>query len=330
MHRFTLCAALFILCATQAAANDFPPITNHSALASSFALPALGETLVLAPGHSNWQAVFGLSNEFEYLGFNAAGNCVTTECLIFDGESYRLNLRYRGALARGWDWSFELPLLAQSGGFMDNGIETWHGWFGLPNNGREFQPRARYLYSYRRGGPTGPLLLNITEPANGIGDLALGLGRQLGADTALRVQIKLPTGDEAHLAGGNFGGALWLDAGLPFEGEWHGYFSAGVSVNDRGEILPEQQNRIVALGGFGLSYQAAAALALHAQIYLHSPLYDESQLRALRHNGAVLGLGGRYRWSKRLTMDLSLLEDTNVNVSPDFGVQLNLIGRALK
>jgi len=305
-----------------AGGGAFPPITNHSALARVAALPALGEPAVLAPGSRESRLTLDVANEFELTGFTAAGDCAADECLWLDSESYRLAFRYRGGLAGGWDWSLELPWIVQDEGFLDGAIEQWHEWLSLPNGGREYREHDQYRYFYRKSGDT---LLDVSETSSGPGDVLLGLGRRLGPRTALRVQAKLPTGDDAHLAGGNAGAALWLDQGLTLGAAVRGYVAAGASVADEGEVLAQQQNRVIAIGGAGLSWQAFDALALHAQLLLHGRLYDHAQTRALRRNGAVLGVGLRYRASRSVAWDLSLLEDTNVNVSPDFGVQLNAV-----
>lgn len=308
--------------ASAGAPDAFPPVTNQSALARSFALPAFGDSAVLAAGASEGRFTLDVANEFEMTGFTAAGECVGDDCVLLDGESYRLALRWRAGVGDGWDWSVELPWLAQGEGFLDGAIEQWHEWLGLPNGGRELRDRDQYRYFYSRDDRT---RLDVVETSSGPGDVQLGLGRRLGSQTALRVLAKLPTGDDAHLAGGNAGAALWLDHGIALGDAVRGYLAAGASIADQGTVLAEQQNRVVAIGGAGLSWQALHAVALHAQIQLHGRLYDQSQARALRRHGAVLGVGLRYRASRALAWDLSLLEDTNVNVSPDFGVQLNTV-----
>lgn len=299
--------------------DAFPPVTNHAALARSFALPAFGESSVLPRGEGEGRFTLDVSNEFELTGFDTSGQCAADDCVLLDGESYRVALRYRGGLAEGWDWSLEVPWLTQDEGILDGAIEEWHQWLGLPNGGREFRDRDQYRYFYRTGDAT---RLDVVATSSGVGDVLIGLGRRLAPRTALRVLAKLPTGDDASLAGGNAGAALWLDQGLRFVDTVHGYVAGGASYADAGAVLPGQQRRVIAVGGAGLSWQALHAVALHAQIHLHGRLYGGSESRALRRNGAVLGVGLRYRASRAMAWDLSLLEDTNVNVSPDFGVQL--------
>jgi hypothetical protein len=314
---------LFLLLRVAGAAEP-PPLTNHAALARGFTLPSLGAAAIVPPGQTATRAVVSLSNEFELLGFDATLTCQKTECMRLDGEAWRLSLEYRSGFAQGWEWSIGIPLLAQDGGFMDGLIEGWHGVFGMPNGGREFVPRNQYRYYYRRNGTE---LLDLEEPSTRLGDVRVSVGRQIGQSVVLRGQLKLPTGDASHLADGNAGGALWMDAGLPLTGRFSGYGSVGVSAAARGEVLPELQNRWIALAGSGLAYAWSPALSLHLQLYLHSRLYDDSDLRNLRREGAVLGVSARYRLDRRVWLDLGFQEDLNVNVSPDLVVQLALTWR---
>lgn len=303
--------------------GEFVPGGNTGALARGFALPALGQP-VLQGGRQQTGALLDFTSEFVTEGFSRTGTCpVSSECITLDGETARLLLSHRRGLGAGWDFSLEIPLLSQGGGFLDGWIEEWHGWFGLPNGGRETAPRDRYQYRYVRNGVE---RLNVTEPYSGFGDITLGIGRRMGDSVALRGMVKLPTGDEARLGGGNAGAALWLDAVLPLPDGFQGFVAGGVSVNARGEVLPDMQNREVVFGGIGLTtpFPFTGRVRILAQVYGHSRLYDGGGVSVFSRAGVPLTLGLQVRTGPASRFEFGFLEDLAVNASPDFTAYLSL------
>lgn len=309
-----LLAALFAV-AVPARAGEFVPGGTSGALARGFALPAPGQPQVVPRGRRVTRVTFDVTNEYV-----VEGTCAD-ECILLDGETSRLRVAHRRGLGGGWDFGIEVPLLDRGGGFLDGWIQDWHGWFGLPNGGREFAADGQYRYRYERGGV---VLLDETRDGSGVGDVELTLGRAIGAGRVLRAMAKLPTGDEDALGGGNAGGALWLEQALPLPRGWSGYVALGGSVNDIGEVLPDMQNREVAFGGIGLLMPITRTVALSAQLYAHSRLYDGSELTPLARIGAPLTLGLQFRTGPRGTFEIGFQEDPSVNGSPDFSAYLSL------
>lgn len=299
-------------------AGDFTPGGNSGALARGFALPSLGDLRVLPRGLAETRLTADVANEYVREGYAANGSC-PGECITLDGETSRLRLAHRRGLGGGWEIGVELPLLDRGGGFLDGWIQDWHGWFGLPNGGRELAADDQYRFRYERGSVA---LLDETEAGSGIGDATLTVGKAVGEDTALRLMAKLPTGDEDELAGGNAGGALWLEHALPF-----GYVAFGASLSGRGAVLPEMQNREVFFGGLGLLVPVTDSMRLTAQLQLHSLLYDGSELSPFSRPGAPLTLGLQFRAGERHTIELGFQEDPSVNASPDFSAYLSLTRR---
>lgn len=312
-----LAGAALLSCAANAGA--FPPGGNTGALARGFALPALGNAVVLAGGRSETGALLDFTSEFV-----VEGTCAT-ECIRLDGETARLLLSHRRGLGAGWDFSIEVPLLSQGGGFLDSWIEEWHDWFGLPNGGREAAPRDQYEYRYDDSNSV--TRLNVTEPYSGFGDITLGIGRHMGDRVALRGMVKLPTGDDLRLGGGNAGAALWFDASLPMPAGFQGFLAAGMSFNDRGAVLPDMQNREAVFGGIGLTtpFPFTDRVRILAQLYGHSRLYDGGRVSALSRAGVPLTLGLQVRTGPASRFEFGFLEDLAVNASPDFTAYLALI-----
>lgn len=311
-----LSVALLGLMSLPAAANPFFGTFNQGAFSRSFLLPALGEPELLAPGAERSAWTLDLTNDYHTASEGG-------ESITLDGETTRLAWRY----ARGGEdseWSLELPLYHQGGGFMDSFIERWHGWFGLPNGGREQAPQDRYLFQVTRGAT---VVYRNTETGAALGDLRLSAGWQWTETIALRAAVQLPTGDEDLLAGGNAGLAAWADSALPFaqSSAWSGFASLGVTLAQRSEVLADLQKREALFGGFGLSYAWTPALSFTAQLYAHTPLYQDTDLGALKRPGLQAAFGGSYALSEKLLLRLGVQEDPVTTSSPDFSVHAALV-----
>lgn len=313
MLRSLLCAA-GMAAALPAMAGSFAPGGNAGALARGFALPSLGDGPVLRVGQSETRLTYDVANEYV-----SEGDC-SVECILLDGETQRLRLHYRAGLGRGWDFSLQTTALDRGGGYLDGWIQDWHGWFGLPNGGREAAPDDQFRYRYERAGV---VLLDETAGDRGFGDVAVGLGMALGDGAALRTQLKVPTGDGAALSGGAVGGAAWIELGAP-DGGWDSFLAAGYAYNERGEILTAMQNQEVWFGGIGVLAPVTQGVRLLVQVNGHTRLYDGSELTPLQRPGAPLTVGLQFRTGDAGVLELGFQEDPSVNASPDFVFYLSL------
>ncbi len=290
--------------------------TNQSTLARNFALPVVGQAAPVSEGR--WTASIDLTSEF--VDEDEAG-----EVLRLDGETARFGLRFEQALGARADWNIDVPLLHTGGGFLDGPIEGWHDVFGLPQGGREESARNRYRYRYVQDGQT---RLDAESGGTHLGDVQVGAGLRVFDAAMLRGMIKLPTGDEDELAGGNLGAAIWADLPLPFEAgsRFGGFASLGLSVNDKSDVLEDQQNTVVPFGAAGLDVRLLPSLQALVQLYAHGPLYDDSDINALESAGLQLSIGGRWcAQGKAPCAELSFQEDPIVASSPDFSLRFALV-----
>jgi hypothetical protein len=298
----------------SAFAGEFAPGGNSATLARPFALPTLGDATPLPRGRSETRWTFDVTNEYA-----VEGTC-PMECIVVDGETARVRFAWRHGLAAGWEAGLELSWLDRGGGFLDGWIQEWHEAFGLPNGGRELGPQDQYRIRYERAGT---VLLEETRGGSGFGDAAATLGWRFSRRSTARAMLKLPTGDDGALEGGNAGAALWLERTLALPPHWHGYAALGVSINDRGAVLPEMQNREVVFGGVGLLAPFTPNVGLTAQLQFNGRLYDGSTLAPLARPGMPLSLGLRVRTGARGAFELGFQEDPSVNGSPDFSAYLS-------
>lgn len=300
----------------SAAAWDALPAKNEATLARSFALPALGQSQIYAPDEQTFQ--INLDEITEYYADRSA-----TESITLDGETTKIGLLYRKGLSSDLELTVEVPILIVGGGFMDKFIQDWHRAFGLPNGGRENAQNNQRQYQYTRNGV---MQLNVNGNSSGIGDVEVGAGWQLNNGLAWRAMVKLPTGNQDHLTGGNLGGATWLDWALPFAqgSAFDGFVSGGVSVAKRSDVLPSLQRTALVFGGAGLGYHLTGNLQVLGQLYGHSALYQNSELDGLRKPGLQLTLGGSYRIAPDYLINLYFQEDPIVSSSPDFSIHIGL------
>ena len=316
MRRLAILACGLLL--GSAALADDPPFVQQGALARGFALPALGRPAIEGEGHRRLRV--DLDDANEYL---ARAN--DTEAILIDGEATQLSFDLRYGFAPRWEAGVLVPVLAQGGGALDQLIQNWHHFWGLPNGGREKAPDGRYLYQYSRNGK---LLLNVSQGSVTLGDAQLSGGYRLTDRLAARAMLKLPTGDASHLAGnGAFGGAAWLDGGLPLSGwlHWMTLFGAlGYSGNDTGDILSGQQKHGLAFGAAGLGIGFTPNWQAKLQVYFHGAPYTGSQLAALDHVAAPFTVSTSYRIAPHYTVSLGFQEKANIFASPDFGLHLGL------
>lgn len=314
-------ALVFLALPWSVTANawDALPAYNQNTLARSFLLPVIGQSNVLGPSQSAFSADYDLTSEYykDQKGL---------ETITVDGETSGFTLGWRQGIGHDIELTARVPVLVVGGGFLDHFIDNWHKAFGLPDGGRpQAQDNQRQITYSVNGTP----VLDVHNSGTTLGDIQLGAGMKFDDNAVLRGAIKLPTGSESKLTGGNLGGALWGDFGFPFDkgSNWDGFVSLGASFVQTKGALKEQQRNFAAFGGTGLGYFVTQNFELRSQLYLHSPLYKNTELPGLKKAGLQLTFGGSYRWSSKLNMDVFVQEDAVTNSSPDFSLHLGVTYR---
>ena len=298
--------------------------TNLSPFGILYGVPAIGEASVLRPGAWHAELAVAAANSF-------ASSHTASENIFLDGETYRVALRLRRGFGEGYEWTLELPWIEHSGGRLDGFIIRWHEFFSLPQGGRDQAERDRLLYSYRREGAE---RVRLSEPVAGPGDVRVGLARSLSRDQrrplAVRVELKLPTGDPGRLTGSGAADlALWVSGASPVPGTltWSAFGGAGVAVLGRGDVLPELQHRGIPFASAGIGWRALPALAFKVQVDAHRALYARSDMPELGHTAVQLGLGGSLSLGAASELEFVVYEDIAVETVPDVTLQAVLKAR---
>jgi len=313
-------AAIAHAAAAAAGAFDAAPlaVTDQSPFGQLYGVPALGDARVLAAGR--WQVAVGAvaANEF-------VRRTPGAEQIVIDEETHRLSLGLRRGFGGGVEWTFELPWLAYGGGRLDGMLERWHNVFALPTEGRGSVPRNRLFISYVRDGVE---RVHLSEPVSGVGDLRMGIGKQLW-DTprralALRLELKFPTGASDGLAGsGGPDVAAWASASfaIPDLPRWRAYGGGGLARLGGGAVLPDLQQRTIPFATLGLGWRAIERLELLAQVDAHRAFYHRSILPPLGHPVAQITLGGRIALAADTALELALQEDLAPSTTQDVALQ---------
>lgn len=311
-----LCASFAVAARAAGQALESSPYatTNFSPFGILYGVPALGEARVLAPGVLQAELAAAAANSYAF-------SKATREDIYLDGETHRVALRLRVGFAEGYEWTLELPWISHSGGQLDSLIVGWHDLFSLPQGGRGGVERDQLDFSYQRDGVE---RVTLTDPVSGPGDLRIGLGKSLSRDAqtplALRLELKLPTGDPQRLTGSGAADlALWLSAASPVPGTrtWSVYGGAGIALLGRGDVLPELQHRGVPFGRAGIGWRALPWLALKAQVDAQRALYGESIVPELGHTAVQLALGGSVRVGAQSEFEFVVIEDLAIESVPD-------------
>lgn len=242
-----------------------------------------------------------------------------------DGETLRFALEVRYALADNWDLQLEVPWLDHSGGSLDSLIDNWHDFWGMSDGGRSDAPEDVLDYRYRGDGE-----FTLLDDTSGLGDTSLSLSYQFydddGAAAAAVLGYKFATGDEDDFLGSGADDA-WL--GVRFSGDhmadlplrWHGqlgYLRAGSS-----DLIGAAQERDLWFAGLTLDWIVAPAWSLLAQVDAHAAPMN-SDIKALGDKAVMLTVGGRWRFAENWSLDLSLIEDIQVETAPDVTFQASL------
>ena len=319
----SILASLLLAIPGAALADTSAPLhlANRSPLVAIYGLPLAASGRLLDSGEQQWQLDVTVANSFRITSSER-------EAIYLDGETSNVRLGWHYGVGGRGEIGVELPLVHHSGGFLDSIIDDYHQFFGFDRSGRDVSPYGELHYQYNANGQ--PLVL-VERRGSGIGDLQLTGGYQLLAGQqrwlAARFTLKAPTGDPDAL----FGSGGWdASAALHWadRASWQRYklsyeLSAGALYTGTGEVLPGQRQQLVVFGSALLAWQLATRANLKIQLDGHSAFY-QSALRELDSPSLQLSLGATITASRKLDIDLALVEDLVVDTAPDLVLLLAL------
>jgi Protein of unknown function (DUF3187) len=198
-------AALLLIAPGMACADEFFPVRDENPLIRGFYLPLPSDSR-LTDGQS-LSAALSIMNTLNV-------ESRPQESVLVDGESDALRLTYENSLFESWRYRFTVPIIHDSGGFLDSAIDHWHRWFGFNPGNRPFYPKNAIVYSYSGRGH-----VDITQSQTSVGDISGDIGWYAIDDARRTVSfwggLEAPTGSVSKLTGdGAWDGATWVHGAL--------------------------------------------------------------------------------------------------------------------
>lgn len=294
-------------------------VKNLSPVSNLFGIPSQRDAASLEVGAFSVAGQLGLANHYV---LDANSN----DALNLDGETFRSALELRYGFADKWDLQLDIPWLDHSEGQLDNLIDNWHDFWGMPDGGRPDVERDQFDYRYRSRDAN----FDLRDETSGAGDVTLAVNYSFFNDdhsaAALSLGYKFGSADEEKLLGSGeddiflalrFSGQHLADLPLTWHGQL-GYVRAG-----KVDFLGPPQERDLWFAGLALDWRLAEKFSLLAQIDAHAAPLD-SELTALGDDAVLLSLGARWRFSSTWAVDLNFVEDIRVETAPDITFQATI------
>ena len=234
-------------------------------------------------------------------------NNLNQPVFVVDGETTRFEISYRKNIGYGLELFAALPYVWNGPGILDNFTETWHGWFGLPNGGRELEPQDLFILQTDK--------LDIRQGNKGVGDPYFSLKKSLENSLlplALKFSLQLP------LSGEDFVGSGTLDVGLALLSDYYPaswlyvYGSLGMTASLGESRLKEKlsyDSPYSIQWALGFALLPFSSFSLFMQVFYQTspyksgyPSFDEASL--------VHSMGFRWKVFKDMIWQLSIDEDT--------------------
>jgi uncharacterized protein DUF3187 len=299
-------AALLLIAPGMACADEFFLVRDENPLIRGFYLPLPSDSR-LTDGQS-LSATLSIMNTVNV-------ESRPQESVLVDGESDDLRLTYENSLGQSWRYRFTVPIIHDSGGFLDSAIDHWHRWFGFNPGNRPFYPKNQIVYSYSGRGN-----VDITQSQTGIGDSSGELGWYPIDDAHRTVSIwgglEAPTGSASKLTGdGAWDGAVWAHGALRWP-KWQLAAELGIAQPFGDEIFAGNAHKTSVFARLAATRALGSLWSLRAQLDGQSARVEDSEIRLLGPSleltiGAVRRLGEHWR------LEFGFTEDAAVNTAPD-------------
>jgi hypothetical protein len=277
------------------------------------------------PGH--WTVSFAIA---EANTFNVRTSTEEDSAVVFDLELSRFALSARYGLLQRVEVGFELPFLLRWGGFLDGFIEGVEGAIGRLSAARDERPQNAVRFDLQRAGT---VLFSRQDTAFGLSDVVLTAKTLLWPEDALlpaiamRVLLKLPTGNAARLLGS---GETDLGLGLSVRktlGRFVLYSNVSyiIPTADLAETdLPTQNFLTAALGG---EWRCTPRLSLLLQVGYYQSAFASVGVDELTADLWELALGFQVAVTTKLHWQFGVVENLVVQSGADFSLLSNVVYR---
>jgi hypothetical protein len=239
----------------------------------------------------------------------------STQELLVDGESDTLRLSFEDSITRAWRYRVTVPVIRDSGGFLDSAIDSWHRFFGLDPGDRRYYPRNQLVYFY-----SGKNRIDMQDSGTRIGDVSAEAG-WYAADSAehtisLWGGLKAPTGSTASLTSdGAWDTAVWGHAARRWTA-WRVAVELGLAQPLGDEIFAGAAHVTSAFARVAATRDLGAVWSLRAQLDGQTRRVNGTELRFLGPS-LQLTVGAVRQVTHRWRLQMGFVEDAAVNTAPD-------------
>lgn len=295
-----------VLGAAAVHSEDFFPTRDENPLLRGFYRPLASDTPLAAGAVVG--ATLSIMNTLET-------ERRANQQLLVDGESDTLRLTYDNQLGAAWRYRLTLPVVHDSGGFLDPAIDSWHRWLGLDPGSRPYYPSGRIIYSY-----VGRNTVLAQGTHTSVGDTSAEAGWYALDDARHTLSIwgglEAPTGSTRHLTGdGAWDGALWAHAARRWP-SWHVAAELGVVQPFGDAVFAGAAHRTSVFLRTAATRDVGPIWSLRAQLDGQTARVSGTNLRFLGPS-AQLTVGMTRQLPRHWRLQLGIAEDAAVNTAPD-------------
>jgi hypothetical protein len=296
-------AAVF---ASPLRAEEFFPTRDENPLLRGFYRPLASDSR--ADAGAVLAATFSIMNTLE-------SERRSTQQLLVDGESDTLRLSYEDSITHDWHYRVTVPVIRDSGGFLDSSIESWHRFFGFNPGSRPYYPKNQLVYFY-----SGKNRIDMQDSGTSIGDVSAETG-WYAADSAESTisfwgGLKAPTGSKLRLTSdGAWDAALWAHAARRWPA-WRLAVELGLAQPMGDEVFAGSAHVTSAFMRVAVTRDLGSVWSLRAQLDGQTRRVAGTELRFLGPS-AQLTVGVVRQLAHRWRLQMGFAEDAAVNTVPD-------------
>jgi len=286
--------------------EEFFPTRDENPLLRGFYRPLASDTR--ADAGAVLAATFSIMNTLE-------SERRSTQQLLVDGESDTLRLSYEDSINHDWRYRLTVPVIRDSGGFLDSNIASWHRFFGFNLGSRPYYPKNQLVYFY-----SGKTRIDMQESGTSIGDVSAETG-WYAADSAERTisfwgGVEAPTGSTRRLTSdGAWDAALWAHAARRWP-SWRLAVELGLAQPLGDEVFAGSAHVTSAFARVAATRDLGAVWSLRAQLDGQTRRVTGTELRFLGAS-AQLTVGVARQLAHRWRLQMGFAEDVAVNTAPD-------------
>jgi hypothetical protein len=238
-----------------------------------------------------------------------------TQQLLADGESDTLRLSYEDSVTRDWRYRLTVPVIRDSGGFLDSSIDSWHRFFGFNRGSRAYYPKNQLVYFY-----SGKTEVDMQRSGTSIGDISAETGWYAADSTDRTISfwggVEAPTGSKRRLTGdGAWDAALWGHAARRWP-DWRLGVELGLAQPLGDGVFAGSAHLTSAFGRVAATRSLGAVWSLRAQLDGQTRRVTGTDLRFLGPS-AQFTIGAVRQMAHRWRLQMGFAEDAAVNTAPD-------------